>query len=86
MSEPIVSVLMGAFNRAPLIAPAIESVLAQRFADFELIIVDDRSTDDTLAIARRYERLDGRVRVFVNDRNLGDYPNRNRASTRAGAI
>jgi hypothetical protein len=56
-------------------------VLAQTFHDLELVIVDDASTDGTVAIARRYERADPRVRVFVNERNLGDYPNRNCAAT-----
>src|SRR5262249_14421824 len=80
VTTPIVSVLMTAYNRASFIAPAIESVLAQTFADFELVIVDDCSTDDTPDIARRYARLDSRVRVLINERNLGDYGNRNHAA------
>jgi len=78
---PRVSVLMTAYNRAGYIASSIESVLAQTFTDLELVIVDDCSTDGTLAIAREYERLDPRVRVAVNERNLGDYGNRNHAAT-----
>ena len=74
---------MTAYNRAPFIAPAIESVLAQRFTDFELLVVDDRSTDDTVALARRYESRDARVRVVVNPRNLGQFANRNHAATLA---
>jgi len=79
MSAPAVSVLMTAYNRERYIAAAIESVLAQTFADFELIVVDDASSDGTVAAARAYE-ADPRVRVVVNDENLGDYPNRNRAA------
>jgi glycosyltransferase involved in cell wall biosynthesis len=82
-ATPVVSVLMTAFNRERYIAAAIESVLAQSFTDFELVIVDDRSTDGTLRVARSYEALDSRVRVVVNERNLGDYPNRNRAAALA---
>src|SRR6185369_13268101 len=78
MAEPAVSVLMTAYNREKYVAAAIESVLAQRFTDFELIVVDDRSSDRTLEIAKEYEARDSRVRVFANERNLGDYPNRNR--------
>jgi len=74
-----VSVVMTAFNREGYIAGAIESVLKQTFTDFELVIVDDRSTDGTLQVARQYE-IDPRVRVIVNERNLGDYPNRNHAA------
>jgi hypothetical protein len=77
--QPAVSVLMTAFNRERYIAPAIESVLAQTFEDFELLVVDDASRDGTVDIARTYE-ADPRVRVVVNERNLGDYPNRNRAA------
>src|SRR5512142_3065348 len=78
---PKVTVLMTAYNRASLIASSIESVLAQTFTDFTLIIVDDGSTDGTVDVARRYEAVDSRVRVVVNERNLGDYGNRNHAAT-----
>jgi len=80
--SPLVSVLMTAYNRAGYIAEAIESVLRQSFPDFELIVVDDGSTDDTVAVAERY-LTDPRVRVARNPRNLGDYPNRNNAATLA---
>lgn len=78
--QPVVSVLMTAFNREKYIADAIESVLASTFKEFELIIVDDHSSDNTVAIAKRYEAADERLRVYVNEKNLGDYPNRNRAA------
>lgn len=74
------TVLMTAYNRERYIAASIESVLAQTFADFTLLIVDDHSTDGTAATAERYAARDRRVRVVRNDRNLGDYPNRNRAA------
>lgn len=73
---PAVSVVMTAYNREAFIGEAIESVLAQRVTNFELIVVDDASTDGTVAAARRYLQ-DPRVRLVVNERNLGDYPNRN---------
>lgn len=81
-APPAVSVLVTAFNRERYVAEAIESVQAQTFGDFELIVVDDRSDDRTVDIARGYE-ADPRVRVVVNERNLGDYPNRNRAAALA---
>lgn len=80
---PSVSVLMTAYNREAFIAEAIESVLAQTFTDFELLIVDDGSKDRTVEIARRYASTDPRIRVEVNEHNLGDYPNRNRAAALA---
>lgn len=70
---------MTAYNREKYIAASIESVLAQTFEDFELVIVDDCSQDRTVEIAQRY-LFDSRVRVVVNKRNLGDYPNRNNAA------
>ena len=79
-SPPLVSVLMTAYNRAPFIGASIESVLRQTFTDFELLIVDDGSTDETIDIARAYERRDGRIRLIVNERNLGQFGNRNRAA------
>lgn len=83
MTAPLVSVVMTAYNRERYIGDAIESVLAQTFDDFELIVVDDGSADATVAIARRYAGLDPRVRVVVNEKNLGDYPNRNYAASLA---
>lgn len=74
------TVLMTAYNREAYLGTAIESVLAQRFGDFHLIVVDDRSTDGTRDITERFARLDRRVRVEANPRNLGDYANRNRAA------
>jgi len=80
---PVVSVLMTAFNREQYIAAAVESVLASTLSDFELIVVDDCSSDATVAIAKIFEQKDQRVKVYVNEKNLGDYPNRNRAASYA---
>lgn len=80
---PLVSILMTAYNRERLIRESIDSVLASSFKDFELIIVDDCSSDRTVEIAKSYLTTDTRVRVFENEVNLGDYPNRNRAASYA---
>ena len=77
---PMVSVLMTAYNREKYIAEAIESVLASTYTNFELIIVDDRSSDNTVAIAQTYAANDNRIKVYVNEKNIGDYPNRNKAA------
>jgi glycosyltransferase involved in cell wall biosynthesis len=61
--EPLVSVLMPAYNACPYIAAAIESVLAQTYRHFELIILDDGSTDDSYANAATYTKIDPRVRL-----------------------
>jgi glycosyltransferase involved in cell wall biosynthesis len=83
MKKPTVSVLMTVYNREHYISEAIESVLDSSFKDFELIIVDDCSADGSVAIARKYEKTDLRVRVFINNENIGDYPNRNQAASYA---
>ena len=80
---PTVSVLTTVYNRAKFLGECIESVQLSRFTDYEHIIVDDGSTDDSVAIARRYAAEDTRIKVFVNDQNLGDYPNRNQAAKHA---
>jgi glycosyltransferase involved in cell wall biosynthesis len=83
MGNPLVSVLMTAYNRERYIADAIESVLASTLKDFELIIVDDGSSDKTVSIARDYEAKDPRIKVYINEKNLGDYFNRNKAASYA---
>lgn len=82
-TTPRVSVLMTAYNREDYIAEAIESVLAQSVADLELIVSDDQSSDGTVAIVNDYARRDARVRLSINERNLGDYPNRRQAASLA---
>lgn len=81
--SPLVSVLMTSFNREDYIAESIESVLAQTLTDVELIVSDDRSRDGTVAIASDYARRDPRVRVSVNEHNLGDYGNRRQVASLA---
>lgn len=77
---PIVSVLMTSYNREKYISTAISSVLASTFKDFELIILDDCSIDKTVQIANEFAARDNRIRVYSNEKNLGDYPNRNKAA------
>ena len=83
MSKPSVSILTTCFNREKYLVACIESVLASSYQNWELIIVDDVSTDTSVAIAKRYEEKDARIKVYVNETNLGDYPNRNIAASYA---
>lgn len=71
---------MTAYNRENFIAQAIESVLHSSYKNFELIIVDDCSTDNTFKIAERYSNEDERINVFRNTENLSQFPNRNKAA------
>jgi hypothetical protein len=75
--SPTVSVIMAAYNGAALINETIQSLVEQSFDDFELIVVDDRSTDDTLAAIARC--TDPRIRMLVSEVNQGPVRARNRA-------
>ena len=68
---PKVSVVMSCYNEEKTVAKAIESILAQSFDDFEFIIVDDGSEDQTLDILNSYGKKDHRVKILRNDQNLG---------------
>ncbi|MDW8051207.1 MAG: glycosyltransferase family 2 protein [Armatimonadota bacterium] len=76
--RPKVSVLTPAYNVAPYIGQCIESVQAQTLTDWEMIIVDDASTDDTVQVVQRY-LSDPRIRLLQNERNSGAASARNRA-------
>lgn len=80
-SEPMFSVVLPTFNRGDIVMDAVDSVLAQTHADFEFIIVDDRSTDDTLEVLA--DIADPRVTVVVNERAKGGAGARNTGIFRA---
>lgn len=66
----LVSVIMGNYNTPEsYLRESIDSVLAQTYTDFELIIVDDASTDDSPAVLRSYD--DPRIRILYNEKNMG---------------
>jgi len=70
-SQPKISVLVPTYNYARFLPEAIESVLAQEFRDFELLIVDDCSSDDTAGVVQPFCARDARVRFAANPSNLG---------------
>lgn len=84
---PIISVLMTAYNAEKYIAKSIESILNQTFSDFEFIILDDGSTDNTLSIIKSY--TDSRIRILIPGK-IGYYEAKirliNEASTEFVAI
>jgi glycosyltransferase involved in cell wall biosynthesis len=77
MKSPTVSILIPTYNYARHLPAAIESVLDQDFLDFELLIADDASTDNTEEICREYEAKDSRIRFFCHAENLGMVENWN---------
>ncbi len=74
----LVSIIMPSYNTAKFISETIESVLAQTYPNWELIIVDDCSTDDTDAVVCPY-LVDDRIRYIKNEKNSGAAVSRNRA-------
>jgi glycosyltransferase involved in cell wall biosynthesis len=78
-SEPFVTVVTPVYNNGPFIAECIESVLNQNYSNFEYLIVNNCSTDDTLEIAQRYAARDHRIRVKTNPEFLGVIANHNNA-------
>lgn len=71
IKKPVLSVYMPVFNAAPYLAQSIESILNQTYKNFEFIIVDDASTDDSWKIIKSYSRRDPRIRAYRNRLNLG---------------
>jgi glycosyltransferase involved in cell wall biosynthesis len=79
MSTPTASVVIGVFNRARQIVPCLESLLASTFQDFELVLVEDASTDDSGAVLERFRAAhpDRRITLVWNGRNRGASGSRN---------
>ena len=69
--EPKISVIMGVYNCASTLPDAIMSIQAQTVLDWEFIICDDGSTDETWKIAGKFQRQDNRIVLLRNDKNLG---------------
>lgn len=80
---PAVAVIMPVYNRAASVRRSIDSVLAQDFADFELIVADDGSTDDTVKVVEAIQ--DPRISVLRAERNQGSNAARNRGLRAATA-
>jgi glycosyltransferase involved in cell wall biosynthesis len=78
-SRPFISVIMPVFNGAATLDRAIRSVQFQTFSGWELIAVDDCSTDDSMAILQRWAERDGRIRIERLDENRGVSAARNAA-------
>jgi len=69
MKNPKISIVLPCYNGAKMLGGAIESIIAQTFIDWELIIVNDCSTDNTLEVANAYAKRDKRIRVYSNEKN-----------------
>jgi glycosyltransferase involved in cell wall biosynthesis len=79
--NPRVSVLVPSFNHGRFLRACLEAVGAQTFRDWEIVLVDDGSADDSMEIAREFESE--RIRVFENESNVGTYGTQRRALAQA---
>lgn len=70
-----VSILIPVFNRAELISETIESALSQTYSDYEIVVVDNKSTDGTWDIIKDYAQSYSRIKAFRNDSNIGPVKN-----------
>jgi glycosyltransferase involved in cell wall biosynthesis len=82
-AEPTLSVIMANYNDAPYIGEALEAILAQSFPPREVIVVDDGSTDNSIAVIEEFVRRDPIVRLLRNERNVGLISSGNRALAQA---
>ncbi len=73
----MVSVIMPMYNAEPFVREALESVVNQTYQNWELIIVDDCSTDSSLRVAEEFASNDHRIRIFANESNIGAAKTRN---------
>ena len=73
---PKVTVVIPAYNSQKYINETIESILNQTFSDFELLIINDCSTDNTLKILNSYKNE--KIKIYSNEKNMGITPTRNR--------
>ena len=77
-TTPLVSVIMPAYNAARFIEEAISSVINQTVTDWELLVIDDGSKDETRELVARLAETDCRIRLIVNEQNMGVAKTRNR--------
>jgi len=81
--QPLVSVVMACYNHEDFVGAAVESIQAQTYSNWELICVDDCSSDRTFEVLRRYAAGDSRIRCYRNAENLGGGRTRNVAISHA---
>ncbi|MBI9061923.1 MAG: glycosyltransferase family 2 protein [Marinilabiliaceae bacterium] len=80
INKPTISVLVTVYNRARYLYDCIQSILKSTFQDYEIIILDDASTDNSFVIATELAKSDTRIALYQNEVNLGQFANRNKAA------
>lgn len=77
VSRPLVSIIMPLYNAESFLNESVGSILSQTYDNWELIVIEDCSSDGSLSLARDFEKQDGRITVYRNERNLGAAKSRN---------
>ena len=77
--SPLITVIIPTYNGALYLQQAIESILKQTFQNFEIIVIDDASSDESFEIGAEFAATDSRIKLFKNEKNLGFARNRNKA-------
>ena len=80
----MISIAMATYNGAKYLREQIDSILAQTIQDFELVVCDDCSSDDTWDILKQYSDADKRIKVFRNESNMGFKRNFEKAMSLCG--
>ncbi len=80
---PTLSILLPNYNHSQYIGEALEAILSQSFTDFEVVLVDDASTDNSLEVIQQFMERDDRIRLIRNECNQGVVASLNRALQRA---
>ena len=77
-TSPLVSVIIPAYNAEPFLRETIESVLSQTVSDWQMLVIDDGSSDNTQKIVTEFAQKDPRIQLVVNESNMGVAKTRNR--------
>lgn len=68
--QELISIIMTSYNYARFLPEAIESILNQTYTNWELLIIDDASKDNSIEIIKKYQQKDSRIKLIENKRNL----------------
>lgn len=83
MQSDLISIILASYNSSDFLGDTIEAILAQSYPHWELLITDDASTDETVALVRKYQALDSRIKLFCLAENSGTAAARNHSIDRA---
>nr|WP_315174745.1 glycosyltransferase [uncultured Flavobacterium sp.] len=83
MIENNVSIVMPSYNSAKFIEKSIDSVLNQTYKNWELLVIDDCSPDNSLELVKKYTQIDSRIKLITNEKNMGVAESRNRGLAEA---